>query len=248
MILRTCRRSCSNSIFSKKAFRSYDTIAFSNKGNDMLTEKTITFVKATLAEAEGGHDWFHIERVWRLARHIGENEGNVDMGVVELGALLHDIADSKFHDGDEEIGPKTARAFLESEGAPEETIVHVENIIRHISFKGSFEGQKWMSPELAVVQDADRLDALGAVGIARTFNYGGHKGRLLYDPEVKPNLTMSKDEYKASTAPTLNHFYEKLLLLRDLMNTETGRQMADARHAFMEQFLEQFYAEWNGTA
>lgn len=199
-----------------------------------------------LADAEGGHDWFHIDRVYKLAAHIAKREGNVDMEVVSLGALLHDIADSKFHGGDEEIGPKTARAFLESEGVKEDIIVHVENIIRHISFKGSFEGQKWTSPELAVVQDADRLDALGAVGIARTFNYGGHKGRTLYDPSIKPDLNMSKDQYKKSDAPTLNHFYEKLFLLKDLMNTQTGTEMAQERHAFMEQFVERFLCEHEG--
>lgn len=212
-----------------------------------IIPNTITFVKKTLADAEGGHDWFHIQRVWKLAKHIGEAEGDVDMLIVELGALLHDIADSKFHDGDEEVGPRIAREWLESQGVAEDVIEHVVNIIRHISFKGSFEGQKWMSPELAVVQDADRLDGIGAIGIARTFNYGGHKGRALYDPSIEPKLDMTKEEYKASTAPTINHFYEKLLLLKDLMNTETGRKMADARHAFMETFLEQFYEEWDGN-
>jgi len=131
-------------------------------------------------------------------------------------------------------------------GLSNDIIEHVENIVRHISFKGTIEGQKWMSPELAIVQDADRLDALGAIGIARTFNYGGHKGRLLYDPEIKPNLEMSKEEYKSSMAPTLNHFYEKLLLLKDLMNTKTGKAMAEGRHSFMEKYLEQFYGEWEG--
>jgi uncharacterized protein len=212
----------------------------------MLIQRTTTFVQDTLADAEGGHDWFHIDRVFKLAMHIGEVEGTVDMEVVALGALLHDIADSKFHDGDEEIGPKTARAFLETEAVQEVTIAHVENIIRHISFKGSFEGQQWSSPELAVVQDADRLDALGAVGIARTFNYGGHKGRALYDPAVPPNLSMTKEEYKKSTAPTFNHFYEKLFLLKDLMNTKTGKAMAQERHDFMQQFVDQFLMEWEG--
>lgn len=214
--------------------------------NQTIVNKTVEFVKTTLAEAEGGHDWWHIYRVWKNSQHIGKEEGNVDMLVVELGALLHDIADSKFHDGNEEIGPETARGFLTSLEQPEEVIEHVENIVRHISFKGSLEGQKWTSPELSVVQDADRLDAIGAIGIARTFNYGGHKGRALYDPNIKPNLEMTKEEYKNSTAPTLNHFYEKLLLLKDLMNTKTGKSMAAGRHQFMEQYLEQFYAEWEG--
>lgn len=211
---------------------------------DIIT-KTQEFVKNTLEGAEGGHDWWHIYRVWKNAQLIMETE-NVDSLIVELGALLHDIADSKFHAGDEEIGPKTARTFLQTLNLPEETIEQVENIVRHISFKGSLENQKWTSPELAVVQDADRLDAIGAIGIARTFNYGGHKGRGLYDPTIHPNLNMTKEEYKNSSAPTLNHFYEKLLLLRDLMNTETGKQLAQQRHAFMEEYLTQFHAEWNG--
>jgi uncharacterized protein len=211
-----------------------------------IIDKTVEFVKQTLTDAEGGHDWWHIYRVWKNAQHIAENEAGVDSLIVELGALLHDIADSKFHDGDEEIGPKTASEYLSSLNLPNEIVGHVENIVRHISFKGAIEGQKWMSPELAVVQDADRLDAIGAIGIARTFNYGGHKDRALYDPNIKPNLEMTKEEYKNSKAPTLNHFYEKLLLLKDLMNTETGKTMAEERHKFMEDYLEQFYAEWEG--
>lgn len=212
-----------------------------------IINKTTAFVKITLAGAEGGHDWFHIERVWKLARHIGTLEGGVDMEVVELGALLHDIADAKFHDGDEDVGPRVARKWLESQEVSPAAISHVENIVRHISFKGSIEGQKWMSPELAVVQDADRLDGMGAIGIARAFNYGGHKGRQLYDPAVAPRVGMTKAEYKASTAPTLNHFHEKLLLLKDRMNTVTGRKMAECRHRYMIGFLEQFHAEWDGT-
>ncbi|MCA9352127.1 HD domain-containing protein [Patescibacteria group bacterium] len=211
-----------------------------------IINKTVDFVKESLHNAEGGHDWWHIYRVWKNAQHIMKKEGNVDELVVELGALLHDIADSKFHDGDEEIGPRTARTFLKSIDVPEETIVHVENIIRHISFKGALEGQKWSSPELDIVQDADRLDALGAIGIARTFNYGGHKGRELYNPNIPPNLNMTKEEYKKSTAPTLNHFYEKLLLLKDLMNTQTGKKLATERHHFLETYLQQFHAEFEG--
>ena len=212
-----------------------------------IVEDTKAFVQATLAEAEGGHDWFHIDRVARLACHIGTIEGDVDMTVVELGALLHDIADSKFHNGDEEIGPRTAREWLISQRQPVAVVEHVENIVRHISFKGSLEGQQWMSPELAVVQDADRLDGMGAIGIARTFNYGGHKGRPIYDPAIPPQFGMDKATYKASKAPTLNHFHEKLLRLKDLMNTESGRQMAERRHQYMLDFLEQFHAEWNAV-
>lgn len=211
-----------------------------------LIDSTITFAQETFTEAEGGHDWLHTLRVYNNAVTIGKAEGNVDMIVVQLGALLHDIADAKFHGGDEEIGPHTAREWLESQGADPALTDHVVNIVRHISFKGNLEGQRWMSRELAVVQDADRLDALGAIGIARTFNYGGHKGRLLYDPDVSPQLEMTAAEYKASTAPTLNHFVEKLFLLKDLMNTETGRKMAEERDRFLHEFYDRFLAEWNG--
>jgi len=214
--------------------------------NTQIIEKTVAFVQKTLANAEGGHDWWHIFRVWNNAKHIAQTEP-VDMLVVELGALLHDIADSKFHGGDEEIGPRTARDFLASIAVDESVILHVENIIRNISFRGTLEKKSFTSPELSVVQDADRLDGLGAIGIARTFTYGGHKGRSLYDPTIPPNLHMTKEEYKNSNGPTLNHFYEKLLLLKDLMNTETGRAMAQNRHEYIEQYLAQFYAEWEGT-
>lgn len=216
-----------------------------NMNQETVIQKTIDFVKEVLSDAEGGHDWWHIYRVWKLSKHIAQTE-NVDHFVVELGALLHDIADSKFHDGDEEIGPRKARKFLSSLGVQEDVIIHVENIISNISFKGGKHTQKFKSPELDVIQDADRLDAVGAIGIARTFNYGGHKGREIYNPEIKPNLNMTKEEYKNSNTPTLNHFYEKLLLLKDRMNTSTGKSMAEHRHKFMEQFLDEFYKEWNG--
>ena len=206
---------------------------------------TISFVKKELEGAEGGHDWFHIERVYKNSILIASEE-NADMLTVSLGALLHDIADSKFHGGDETVGPMKARNFLETQNTSEEIIIHVIKIIENISFKGGNRSQKFKSKELAVVQDADRLDALGAIGIARTFNYGGFKNRALYDPEIKPNLTMTPSEYKASKAPTINHFYEKLLLLKDLMNTETGTRIAEERHLFMENFLAQFYSEWKG--
>ena len=213
--------------------------------NPDLISRTIQFVKQQLADAEGGHDWFHIERVYRNSLLIAQTE-DCDEVIVKLGALLHDIADSKFHDGDEIIGPKTARAFLEGESVDEATIAHVLNIIENISFKGGNFENKFHSKELEIVQDADRLDAIGAIGIARTFNYGGFKNRPLYDPSIAPNLRMTKEEYKSSDAPTLNHFYEKLLLLKDKMNTETGKQIAQERHRFMETFLSQFYAEWDG--
>jgi uncharacterized protein len=210
-----------------------------------LVDNTIIFVKEKLRDAEAGHDWFHMERVYKNALLIASNE-SCDLTVVKLGALLHDIADSKFNDGDETVGPKVARAFLESQNAPEEMIVHVVNIIENISFKGGNFEKKFTSKELEIVQDADRLDALGAIGIARTFHYGGFKNRTIFDPQIAPKFNMSKEEYKNSEAPTLNHFYEKLLLLKDKMNTETGKKLAQQRHQFMEHFLSQFYAEWDG--
>ena len=213
--------------------------------NSQLLESTVSFVKEELSGAEGGHDWFHIERVYKNALLISKTE-KVDSLVVSLGALLHDIADSKFHQGDETIGPKKAREFLLSENVSEEVIIHVIQIIENISFKGGHKNQTFFSDELSVVQDADRLDAIGAIGIARCFNYGGFKNRKLYDPDLKPNLKMTPSEYKNSTAPTINHFYEKLLLLKDKMNTKTGKQIAEDRHHYMEGFLKQFYGEWEG--
>ena len=213
--------------------------------NENIVNKTILFVKKKLDNAEGGHDWFHIERVYKNALSIADNE-DCDDTVVKLGALLHDIADSKFHNGDETVGPEIARKFLVSNKVDEATIQHVVNIIENISFKGGNMEKQFSSIELDIVQDADRLDAIGAIGIARTFNYGGFKNRPLYNPNIAPKLHMSKEEYKNSQAPTLNHFYEKLLLLKDKMNTETGKQIAQERHHYMEGFLSQFYAEWDG--
>ena len=213
--------------------------------NPDLINNTILFVKEKLDNAEGGHDWFHIERVFKNSVLISKNEV-CDTTVVKLGALLHDIADSKFHDGDETVGPRIAREFLESENVDEETIIHVVNIIDNISYKGGNFEKKFSSIELDVVQDADRLDAIGAIGIARTFNYGGFKNRAIYNPKIAPNSSMTKEEYKTNDAPTLNHFYEKLLLLKDKMNTVTGKQIAQERHRYMEGFLAQFYAEWEG--
>ncbi len=212
---------------------------------DQVINKTIDFVKNTLKGAEGGHDWFHIERVYNNAKLIAKDE-NVDHFIVSLGALLHDIADSKFHNGDETVGPKVASDFLESLEVEKDIIDHVILIIENISFKGGNTIQKFTSPELDVIQDADRLDAIGAIGIARCFNYGGFKNRALYDPAILPNLNMTKEAYKNSTAPTINHFYEKLLLLKDRMNTDAGKRIAEDRHLFMETFLKQFYKEWEG--
>lgn len=212
-----------------------------------IINKTIAFVKDTLDGAEGGHDWFHTERVYKNALLIAKNEP-IDVFVVSLGALLHDIADSKFHNGDETVGPQVAREFLFKQNVDSQVIEHVVNIIENISFKGGNEAQKFKSAELNVIQDADRLDAIGAIGIARCFNYGGFKNREIYNPEIKPNFNMGKEAYKASNAPTINHFYEKLLLLKDKMNTKTGKKIASDRHAFMESYLTQFYKEWNGES
>ncbi|MGV8993348.1 MAG: HD domain-containing protein [Flavobacterium sp.] len=207
-----------------------------------LIEDTKTFLKQQLQDAEGGHDYFHTERVLNNAVKIANGE-NCNLPVVQLGALLHDVADSKFHNGDESKGPQIAREFLSKHEVDNEVIEQVISIIENISFKGGNFDQKFKSIELDIVQDADRLDAIGAVGIARTFNYGGFKNRALYNPEIAPNLTMTKEEYKKSDAPTINHFYEKLLLLKDKMNTKTGKKIAQERHQFMEVFLENFFEE-----
>ncbi|TMM58771.1 HD domain-containing protein [Maribacter algarum] len=215
--------------------------------NIEIVDTTINFVKESLKGAEGGHDWFHIERVFNNAKLIAKSE-QVDDLVVNLGALLHDIADAKFHDGDETVGPRMASEFLNSIAVDQKIIEHVVLIIENISFKSSLEkkGRRFNSPELQVVQDADRLDAIGAIGIARAFNYGGFKNRELFNPDIQPNLNMSKDEYKKSTAPTINHFYEKLLLLKEKMNTITGKKLAENRHQYMLGYLDQFNQEWNG--
>jgi uncharacterized protein len=213
--------------------------------NKQLIDATANYVRTTLQGAEAGHDWWHINRVWNNAKLIAQTE-QVDMLVVELAALLHDIADAKFHGGDEEIGPRTAGNFLKTLNLDDALIEHIQQIIRHMSFKAGFDEQVFTSKEMQVVQDADRLDAIGAIGIARAFTYGGYKNREMYNPDVPPNLNMSKEEYKNTSAPTINHFYEKLLLLTDKMNTATGKQIAQQRHDFMLQYLEQFYGEWNG--
>lgn len=210
-----------------------------------IIELTVDFVRETLKGAEGGHDWWHIERVWRLSRKIALAE-NVHLLTVELAALLHDIADAKFNGGNENEGSVKADNFLKSLNVDADVRTHVVQIVRNVSFKGGNAAQVFHSSELDVVRDADRLDAIGAIGIARTFNYGGFKNRPLYDPEIEPRMGMSPDEYRGHVAPTINHFYEKLLLLADGMKTKTGRQMAAGRHVFMEEFLNRFYAEWEG--
>lgn len=214
--------------------------------NKQIIEQTKTFVKTTLKNAEGGHDWFHTERVYNNALLISKGE-TVDELVIALGALLHDIADSKFNDGDDTVGPKIAGEFLLKQNVSTKVINHVIKIIENVSFSSNIDNaSEFKSKELEVIQDADRLDALGAIGIARTFNYGGFKNRALYDPEIEPNLKMTKEEYKKSKAPTINHFYEKLLLLKDMMNTKSGMIIAQRRHSFMNEFLQQFFDEWDG--
>ncbi|WP_260171693.1 HD domain-containing protein [Pedobacter cryoconitis] len=212
---------------------------------DNIKEKTISFVKKTLEGAEAGHDWFHIERVYKTALSINAKEGG-DLLIVTLAALLHDIADSKFNNGDEEIGPRIAGEFLKTINIADELILQVQQIIKNLSYKASLGKIEFSSKELDIVQDADRLDAIGAIGIARAFTYGGFKNRVLYDPEIQPDLNMSKEAYKNSTAPTINHFYEKLLRLKDLMKTGAGKELAAQRHEFMLLYLDHFYAEWEG--
>lgn len=209
-----------------------------------IIESTIAFVKEKLEGAEAGHDWFHIERVWKLSKKIAQNE-TCNLEVIELAALLHDIADPKFHNGDEELALKISGEFLESKNADAPIIDQVLFIIKNISFKNRNEIAENPPIELQIVQDADRLDAIGAIGIARTFNFGGFKNNLMYHPEIEPKLNQTKEEYKKSNGTTINHFYEKLLLLKDLMNTETGKKLAEDRHNFMLSFLKQFYHEWN---
>lgn len=212
-----------------------------------LIPHTISFVKESLAGAEAGHDWFHIERVYNMSLKIAQEE-NADILIVSLGALLHDIADAKFHNGDETVGPKRTREFLSSVSLASNKIEHVVNIVKHISFKNSLDEheEKFNSIELSVVQDADRLDAIGAIGIARAFNYGGYTNSVFYDPNQAPRLNMTKDEYKSYRGSTINHFYEKLLLLKDKMNTKSGKLIAQKRHEYMLTYLDQFYNEWDG--
>ncbi len=213
---------------------------------DILIAKVAVEIQNRLRDAESGHDWWHVQRVWRVAETIQRSEGG-DATIVALGALLHDIADWKFHDGDETAGPNAARALLTSLGAPEETIKAVVEIVEHISFKGAGVASSLQTLEGKIVQDADRLDALGAIGIARAFSYGGFRNRLMYDPDVAPTLHATSDAYKKSTGTTINHFYEKLLLLKDRMNTTAGKRLAEQRHQFLEKYLEEFFAEWNGS-
>lgn len=204
---------------------------------------TIDFVKKTLEGAEAGHDLFHTERVWRLAKLIAKTE-NCNQEIVEISALLHDIADPKFHNGDETLALEISEKFLNEIGMEAQVIEQILFVIKHIFFKNKGETIE-KTKELEIVQDVDRLDAMGAIGIARTFNFGGYKNNLIYNPDIQPNIHQTKEEYKKSNGTTINHFYEKLLLLKNLMNTDKGRELAEERHSFMLVFLEQFYKEWN---
>ncbi len=208
-----------------------------------ILKKTEEYIKNRLSGEGSGHDWWHVYRVWKNAIYIGKYE-DVDLFVVQLGALLHDISDWKFNDGDDNVGPKAAREWLEKLEVEEGVISHVCKIIKEISFKGAGVKTPMSTIEGMVVQDADRLDAIGAIGIARTFAYGGHKGREIWNPNIGPELHDSFEKYRNSTGPTINHFYEKLLLLKELMNTNSAKKIAENRHKFMEQFLDRFYKEW----
>lgn len=210
-----------------------------------IIKATRDHVKEKFANEGSGHDWWHIQRVWNTALHIAEAE-QADTFVVSLGALLHDIADHKFHGGDDSLGPKVTRPWLEQFGIAPSIVNHVCEIVANVSFKGAGTTTTMHTLEGKIVQDADRLDALGAVGIARVFAYAGYKGTAIYDPEVSPENHQTFAQYKASSGPAINHFYEKLLLLKDRMNTPTGKRMAVMRHEYMEAFLAQFYQEWEG--
>lgn len=212
---------------------------------EQVISNTTIYVKEKLEGEGSGHDWWHIDRVWHNAKNIGETE-DIDMFVVELAALLHDISDWKFNNGDESVGPRIAGEWLESQGVDEETIRVIKEVIEDVSFKGAKVYKGVRSKEGEVVQDADRLDAIGAIGIARCFAYGGHKGMEIYNPDVNPVLHETAEDYKNNKSSSINHFYEKLLLLKDLMNTPTGRLIAEKRHAFMEEYLNHFYKECKG--
>lgn len=211
-----------------------------------VLNQTVKYVQQAMAGEASGHDWWHVYRVWQTAKHIAANEPDADLFVVELGALLHDIADWKFTDGDFEVGPRKVRALLEPLQVDNALIEHVCDILRDTPYKGAGVDQGLKTLEAKIVFDADKLDAMGAIGIARAFAYGGNQNREMYDPNVKPQLHETFEAYKNSKGHTINHFYEKLLLLKDRMYTKTGKQLARARHDYMEAFLEQFYAEWDG--
>lgn len=213
---------------------------------DKRVLKSIEKIVKSLFQSEGtGHDWHHINRVKNNALKIARAEG-ADLYIVELAALLHDIADHKFHDNDLTVGPKRAAEWIVMESGDAELAEKIAIIVSEVSYKGAGVKTPVSSLEAAVVQDADRLDALGAIGIARAFAYGGYKNRPIYDPEIESTLHDNFEDYAKKGTHTINHFYEKLLLLKDRMNTDTGRKMAEERHKFMEKFLRKFYSEWTG--
>ena len=209
-----------------------------------ILQNTHKFVKEKLEKAEAGHDYWHILRVLKLAEKIATREGG-DLFIIRLGALLHDIADAKFHNGNESIGPQIAREFLQSQKVEQSVIEHIEQIIKNISFKNSFDKQNYTGLEFKIIQDADRLDAIGAIGIARAFVYGGYKNNPIYIPGEKTPKKLTKENYKKGNTSTIQHFYDKLLKLKDMMNTQTGLELAEKRHRFMQQFLDEFYNEWD---
>lgn len=211
-----------------------------------IVEKAAEYVRSVLEGEGSGHDWWHIKRVYDLSNKIAMHYPEVNLEIVQLGALLHDIGDHKFYNGDHTMGPKLVTEWLDQNGADLAKIEHVVRIVKEISYKGAGVATPMSSLEGEIVQDADRLDAIGAIGIARTFAYGGNKNREMHNPEVQSEMHDDFESYKKTTGPTINHFYEKLLLLKDRMNTEWGKKMAAHRHAYMETFLEEFYAEWDG--
>jgi uncharacterized protein len=211
-----------------------------------IIEQTRVFLEEKFNDESSGHDYWHMYRVWQLAKRIAESEKGVDLFTLELAALLHDVADWKFHDGDEEAGPRAAREWLESLNVDNDVIEHIEDIIRNVSFKGANVETKLKTIEGQIVHDADKLDAIGAIGIGRTFAYGGSKGRPMHDPNTAAVQHDTFEAYKNSNSPTINHFYEKLLLLKDRMFTKTGKELAQHRHKVMKEFLDEFLAEWDG--
>lgn len=217
-------------------------------GQATVLLNTQTHIKNLFTGESSGHDWWHVYRVWKMSQRLAAEEKNADHFVIELAALLHDIADWKFHDGNEQVGPNAARLWLEEQKVKEKDIAHVCEIIKNLSFKGAGVKPSMKTKEGMIVQDADRLDAMGAIGIARAFAYGGHAKRALYEPEVKPEYHTSFEAYKNNQSHTVNHFYEKLLLLKDLMHTDAAKKVAEERHSYMEEYLQRFYAEWDGKA
>jgi len=213
--------------------------------NQEIIHKTADFIRSEFKTEGSGHDWFHVDRVRKMALRIGRQEG-CDLFITEMAALLHDLDDWKLTDSESHF-PSRAAKWLDDLSVDAEIALHTLQIIEDVSFKGAGTDTPVRSAEAAVVQDADRLDAIGAIGIARTFAYGGHKNRLIYDPAIPPVMHSDFQEYQKSTAPTINHFHEKLLLLKERMNTETARNLATGRHQFMNDYLTQFYEEWEAT-